>query len=70
MTESEMIAFGVNEDGVVAADGACENGLGEVVEEQALDGALDRTGTEFRIVALASKQVDGTFAEAELDAIL
>ena len=54
-----MVSSGIDADGMVAVDGAGEDGAREVVEEQALDGALHRTSTKLGIVALARQQVEG-----------
>ena len=70
MTEGEGVAVGIDADVVVAADRACEDGLREVIEEQALDGAFHGTGTELGIVAFAGEQVEGAVGEREGDAVL
>ena len=53
-----MVSSGSDADGVVAVDGAGE------------DGALHRTGTKLGIVALAGEQVEGGVGEREGDAVL
>ena len=55
----KLAVFGIDLDGTVAVEASCQKGLGEVVEQEMLDGTLHRTGSEFRVVAFVGKQVDG-----------
>ena len=55
MSERQMLVLrvGIHVYFVVAADGAGEDGLREVVEEQALDGSLHGSCTKLGVIALA-----------------
>ena len=48
----DLAAGGVHRDGGVLADGAVEDGLGELVDEFALHEPFDGTGAVGRIVAV------------------
>ena len=61
---------GRHEHGTLRSDGATEDGAAEVVEEHRLEGALDGTGTVFRVVAFFGDEADGIVVDMEGDALL
>ena len=59
MAERQVVAVGIDAYLLVATDGASEDGLREVVQEQALDGSLDGACAELWVIAFSREQIDG-----------
>ena len=68
--ERETFAVGIRHDGPGGVQGAGEEGLAEVVEQETLDGTLYGTGTEVGVVALLGKQGDGIWTDIQGDVAL
>ena len=49
--EDQVVAFCINDDGMVAVDLGGNDVFTELVENHALNGPLDRTGAKFGIIA-------------------
>ena len=57
MLEADFFPLCGDADGVAGFEFAAENFLGEGVQHEVLDGALEGAGAELRIVALAGQQL-------------
>ena len=66
----QLAVFGIDLDGTVAVEAACKERLREVVEQEVLDGTLDRTCAELGVVAFVCQEVDGFVCYLKRKAVL
>ena len=70
VAELEFAVAELNDDGFGLIDSAADDGLGQLVEDEALEGSLDRPRTELRVVAFLGDIVDRIVRDAEVDTLV
>ena len=68
--EDNLPVYCIDHNGSVAVNMASDDVAAQRVEQQVLDGTLDRAGTELWVVACLGKQLDGTVGPLECDAVV
>ena len=70
VSEDQFAIKGIDENGLVAVNLFGKNLLAEIVEHEALDGALNGTCTKLGIVTKVGQKTDGIVANVYLKALL
>ena len=70
VAELEFAVAELDDDGFGLINSAADDGLGQLVEDEALEGSLDRSCAELRVVAFLGDIVDRIVRDAEIDTLV